>query len=389
MTNINWQLFGFAIDNLLRFYQKNLFVFVVYTLLVMLLASLFFTQQSVRYEVEKITNNFPDIVIQNQKAMLYTTIDAQNVEKILDIDGVKDVQARVYGLYDFKQAKQSFLLIGIDPFETQQEPFLKEIVAHDTLKENSMVVSEALAKVMKNYYYEKDFNFLTPALKQKPLSIDGSFQSTDSSKRYSCVVLKEDAKEIFGYKENEYSDIAIYLSSQNELLTIVSKLQQLYPNAKITTKQDEQMRVESLFDYDSGIFISLFVISLFTFFMIVYDKAAGLSSSEKREIGILKALGWRVEDVLYVKFYEAGLLSFISYALGVVLALVYVYGFDAFYLKDIFLNILNLKEIEHLRMQIDFQPLFIVFLLSTPIYIAATLIPSWRVATMDADEVMR
>ncbi|MEJ2373798.1 MAG: FtsX-like permease family protein, partial [Sulfurimonas sp.] len=104
---------------------------------------------------------------------------------------------------------------------------------------------------------------------------------------------------------------------------------------------------------------------------------------------ILKALGWRVEDILRVKIYEGMIISLFSYILGVSLALIYLYLFDGYYLRDIFLNIIHVEQIGRLDLQVDFQPLAIVFFLSVPVYIAATLIPSWKIATTDADEVMR
>ncbi|WP_304546268.1 ABC transporter permease [Sulfurimonas microaerophilic] len=389
MISFNSQLFVYALHTLFRFFTKNLFVVIVYTLLVGLLSSLFFIQTSVKYQVDKIAAQYPDIVVQNQKAQRYTTIDDTNLNKIYEIYGVNDVVARVYGEYEYKQADLSFKIVGVDIFETQKEPYLESVLKSSELRGGEMFLSKELAELFAKNYYRDEFNFLQPSLKVKKMGIAQSFKSDAIDKKYLAVMSKEDAKEIFGYKANEFTDIAVYLSNQNELMNVITQLQQLYPNAKMVTKEDEQTNIEMLFDYDSGIFITLFIISIFTFFMIVYDKTNSVSSSEKREIGILKALGWRVEDILRVKIYEASIISIFSYIFGVVLALGYLYFFDGYYLRDIFLNIAGVEQIDSLELRVDLQPLAIVFFLSVPVYIAATIIPSWKIATQDADEVMR
>ena len=122
----------------------------------------------------------------------------------------------------------------------------------------------------------------------------------------------------------------------------------------------------------------------------MYDKSNGLSSEEKREIGILKAIGWRVEDILHAKFYEAFIISFFSFMIGIGLAFIYVFILKAPILGNIFSNesLLNISNF-HLLVHMKFTYILLIFLLTVPIYIAATLVPSWRVATLDADEVMR
>jgi ABC-type lipoprotein release transport system permease subunit len=389
MISFNSQLFVFALQSLLRFFSKNLFILIVYTLLVMLLSSLFLIRSSIKAEVEETLNALPDIVLQNQKAHQYTTMHNEYTDKILDIYGVSDVYARVHGNYEYKQAQKVFNIIGVDQFESQKEPLLKQLLEKNELEHDSMIVSAPLAKVFSDHYYKNYFNFIKPSLKIKNMKIVSSFEPDTVDQQYICVMTKDSVREILGYRDDEITDIAIYISNQNELINIVSKLQQLYPNAKIITKEDEQTKLNMLLDYDSGIFITLFIISIFTFFMIVFDKANGVSSVEKKEIGILKALGWRVEDILRVKIYEGMIISLFSYILGVSLAFIYLYLFDGYYLRDIFLNIIHVEQIGRLDLQVDFQPLAIVFFLSVPVYIAATLIPSWKIATTDADEVMR
>ncbi|MEO1953640.1 MAG: FtsX-like permease family protein, partial [Campylobacterales bacterium] len=167
------------------------------------------------------------------------------------------------------------------------------------------------------------------------------------------------------------------------------KIKQKYPDVRVITNDDLRVSYENIFDYKSGVFLALFIISLFTFFMIVYDKANGLSGEQKKEIGILKAIGWRVDDVLKEKFYESFIISFFSYLLGVSFAFVFVYILQAPWLRDIFVGYSDLKPVFELPFVLDIETLFLVFFLSVPIYISATIIPSWRVATLEVDEVIR
>ena len=57
--------------------------------------------------------------------------------------------------------------------------------------------------------------------------------------------------------------------------------------------------------------------------------------------------------------------------------------------QNIFIGYPDLKPNFELPFVLDIQTLVLVFFLSVPIYIASIIIPSWRVATLDADEVIR
>ncbi|WP_457747702.1 ABC transporter permease [Sulfurimonas sp.] len=390
MKKINLYMFEYTINYILRYKSKNIFVTTVFTLLISLLASIFFIASSLRSEEFTTLNELPEIIIQNQKAGMHTTISEDMIDSLLDINGISGAKGRVWGYYYFDNAKVNFSIVGIDEFESQESKTLQNIVANSELNSSSILVGKGVRELLQKSYYSEYFNFIKPNLELKKLYIAGSFNAATEFESNDMIVMsKENAKDIFGYGDNEVTDIAITIINPDEIAQIAIKIKDMYPNINVITKEDLKVSYQNLFDYKSGLFMALFTISLFTFFMIIYDKSSGLSSEEKKEIGILKAIGWRVEDVLYIKLYEGMIISFFSYFVGIIIALIYVYILQAPLLNKIFLGYSNLKPSFDLIFVVDYEVLLLLILLTVPLYIAATIIPSWKVATTDADEVMR
>ncbi len=391
MNKINFYLLEYAYSYIVRHKNKNIFIVTVFTLLVALLSTLFFITSSLQYELKERISNQSDIVIQNYKAGMPAAIDTALLDKLLEIEGITAGKLEVKGKYYFSQKKSTFYLLGVDAFEMQDDPLIVKLLDQYDLSDSEMLVSKNVKDVMNQAYYKEYFNFIKPDGSLQKVTIKAAFDVGNRVELKNLIIMSKDTlRKIFGYSANKGSDIALSVANKNELDFISSKIRLLLPNAKVTSKDDLLLEYDRLFDYDSGVFLSLFVIALFTFFIIIYDKANGLSSEEKREIGILKAIGWCVEDVLHAKFYEASLLSFFAFTLGIAIAFVYVFVFKAPLLGAIFTheNMLDIQNFQ-LNVHIELSYILLIFLLSVPVYIAATLIPSWRVATLDADEVMR
>ncbi len=390
VLSMNKYLIEYAINSILRQKSKNIFIFIVFTLLIFLLTSIFFITNSIKYELNSTVNSLPQIIVQNYKGGRHYDIEISKVDKILSISGVQESVARVWGYYYFENADVHFTLVGIDMFENQYKKSLTHLTQISSFDENSMYLGRGVKKLMYKNYYKNYFNFIKPNGTVKKIDIAGVFNSDIELESNDMIVMsKENLREIFALKENMATDIVVKVSNPNEIDTIALKIKEIIPTARVITNEDIKVSYEHLFNYKSGIFLALFIISLFTFFIIIYDKASGLSSEEKHEVGILKAIGWRVEDILQEKFYESFIISFFSYLLGVIFAFAFVYLFEAPLIRDIFIGYSNLKPSFSLSFIMDFQTLFLVFLLSVPIYIASIIIPSWRVATLDADEVIR
>ena len=387
---MNIYLVEYAINSLLRQKYKTIFITAILTTLVFLLTSMFFITNSIKYELQSTVDALPEIVVQKTKAGRHYDIDVSVGDDILGITGVNNAVARVWGYYYFQNARVNFSIVGIDEFEEQYKNSLVSIAKTLDFAANTMVVGEGVKKSMNESYYKEYFNFIKPNGTLKKMNISGVFEADTQLESNDMIVMsKDNVRDIFDMSPTQATDIVVKVANVEEIATIASKIKLMYPDCRVITKDDLKISYQNIFDYKSGVFLALFIVSLFTFFIIIYDKASGLSSEEKREIGILKAIGWRVDDVLKEKFYESFIISFFAYLLGVFLSLGFVYILKAPLLQNIFTGYSELKTSFDLPFVFDIQTLALVFFLSVPIYIAATIIPSWRSATLEADEVIR
>ncbi len=129
--------------------------------------------------------------------------------------------------------------------------------------------------------------------------------------------------------------------------------------------------------------------AVFAFIIMAWDKATGLSAEEKKEVGILKAVGWETSDVLLMKFWESSTISLSSFLFGVLLT----YGQISLSSSILFESFLKgwavLYPAFKLTPSIDIYQMATLFFLTVIPYTVATIVPSWRAATIDPDYVMR
>ena len=387
---INLYLLAYALSSLKRSGFKSFFTFFILSLVIFLLSSMLFIANSIKYELELTLESLPQITIQKLQAGRHENIDLQHLDALLDINGVQSVIPRYWGYYYFANAGVNFSVVGVDIYDKAYSKTLDNLLQTPKLDKEGMVVGKGVREIFNQNYYNEYFNFVKSDGSLKRVDVIGVFDTNTNLESNDMIFMpKELVKEIFDMQTNYATDIVLEVPNKNEIPSIISKIKQIYPDSRVITQDDIRVSYQNIFDYKSGLFLSLFVIAIFTFFIIIYDRASGLSSHEKREIGILKALGWRIDDILAWKFYEAFIISFSAFLIALIASIFYVYILQAPLLRDIFSGYSILKPSFELPFTLDFGMLSIIFFLSVPIYLAAIIIPSWKIASSDVDEVIR
>jgi putative ABC transport system permease protein len=163
----------------------------------------------------------------------------------------------------------------------------------------------------------------------------------------------------------------------------------LLPGARAIPRAEMRRTYDSIFDWRSGLALLAFAGALLAFAIVAWDRASGLSAEERREIGILKAIGWETSDVLALRVWEGAVVSLSGFAAGVLLAYAHVFLLRGALLAPVLRGWSALAPDLDLVPHVDPYQLASLFFLTVVPYAAATLVPSWRAAIADPDAIMR
>ena len=203
------------------------------------------------------------------------------------------------------------------------------------------------------------------------------------------LVSEPDFRRLFGIPPGLFTDIALTVPNGKEVSTVAAKIRGQMPDTRPITRAEIARTYEAILDWRSGLVVLVLAAALLSFGIVAWDKASGLSADERREIGVLKAIGWDTSEVLAMKVWEGAVISLSAFLAGLLLAYFHVFVTPAPLLAPV------LKGWSTIYPEFRLTPVlnpFIVstlFLLTVVPYTVATVVPAWRAATTDPDEVMR
>ena len=385
----------FALLNLSRELPLHKNILLLSILLVFFLSSILFMSGSIQRALLSALDAEPDFVVQKTEASKVVPIPKRIYGELVEIPGTTLISARIWGRYHFAQMQRSVLIVGIDFLDEQSHDALEKLVNKTNLNDflrnrKHMIVGSGVYEWMKQNNHQDILRFFTPKGKAIELKFFKTFP--EKSELFSNDIVLTNIKtagKILGYKRNEVTDYTFDVPNELEWEIIPIKVAALDYNLRIVSKKESKKAYEELFNYTSGFFLLSFLIALLSFVMVLYQRYSNLYGLEKKNIGILRALGWGVGDILAIKFYETIIIMFSAYFIGLSLASIYVYIFNAPLLREIFLAQANFSITSHFIPVFDIFELVSIFLLFSIPFMAVVLIPVWKISTSSSKEAMR
>ena len=365
---------AFTLASLLRRKVRHASLFIVYTLVVFMLASVLFFTHAMQEEADAILQNAPSIIVQRSLAGRPDLIPTTYLERIKKIRGVSSARGRLWSYYYDPAGKASYTIVVPEKYQHAA---------------GTAAVGIGLAATA----------FVSPDGGIELTAFDGSivhlkvqehlWPASQLASSDLILIGEADFRRLFGIFDDHATDLAVEVRNDRETDTVAFKIADMFPDTRIVLREEFSRTYDSIFNRRGGMLVFLLAGPVLAFLVFAWDRASGLSREEKREIGVLKAIGWETSDVLQMKAWQGLTISLSALLTGTALAWGYVFFSDAILLQGALKGWSILYPAFKPAPSMEASQVFTLFFLIVIPYTMATIIPSWTAATIDPDTAMR
>jgi len=382
------RILDFAISGLLRARARSLVVIAVYSTLVCLFASLLLFVNALQRETHRLLGAAPDLIVQRIRGGRHELMPVDRAAPIGEIRGVVEVTPRVWGYAFDPPTGATLTLWGADSVPAGALEFREGalpgegdpqvcVVGIGVAEERFMGTGDRLP------LKTADGELVAPR-------VTGIFTARSALLTNDLVVLPgETARRVLGMTAAQCTDLAVSVRNPLEVDTVARKITRTWPDARAVSREQILRTYDAVFDWRGGLWAAFLISLVAAFAVLVWEKASGLSAEQYREIGILRAVGWRSRDVLELRLWEGVIISSVSVMTGLLAAQVHLVLFDGVLFARILKGWSVLFPSFSIDAELDAYTGLLCLLLAVVPYVAANLVPSWRSSIIDPDSVIR
>ncbi|MBL8606524.1 MAG: ABC transporter permease [Myxococcales bacterium] len=388
---MNARHLAFAASSLGRRRAKTAALLVGLSFAVTLLAGVLFLTESLRAEAGRARAAMPDIVVQKLVGGRPRTIPESAGAAITKMPSVARVRPRVWGYVFLPALSGNVTVVGVSPEGAQRGDLAAALVSGRDLTPGAheMVLGKDLAK----FLGLRDGDELTlPSADRKapPLKVVGAFGSAVELYAADVIFCDEaDARLVLGVPAGEATDLAVDVKNPDETRVLVKTISDGMPDARVVDKASMQRVYELAYGRRSGLVLAACIPALLALFVLAWDRLSGMGPAERKEIAILKAVGFSTRDVLFVKLGESLVVSGLATLLGLVLAYGWIFVLGAPGLRGALVGWSVLYPEAPLTPAVGVAEILGIAALSMGPFVLLAVVPAWRAAIVDPMDAMR
>ncbi len=358
---------------------------------VALIAAVIFLTESLRAEAERAHLAQPDIVVQKLVGGRPTTIAASESAKLTDIPSVRTVTPRVWGYVFLPSLQGNVTIVGTSKGAPPLSLANGVLAAGKDLTPGAheMIAGAELARFL-GMNLGDELGLPTSNPDAHALKLVGTFRSSLDLYTADVVICdEEDARALLVLPPGDATDLSITLANPAEARVVARTITERLPGARVI-ERDLLARVYHLaYGRRAGFVLGAAIPALLALLVLAWDRASGVGPAERKEIAVLKAVGWSTSDVLWAKLFESLLVGAGATAIGLLLGYGWIFWLGAPGLRPALVGWSVLYPRAALTPAVDFAQLLGIALSVMGPFALISIVPAWRAATTDPLETMR
>ncbi len=338
-----------------------------------------------------------DLYVTAQEYGRNVPIPLSAVDQVRRLPGVTDVVPRIVGGVVLGKENENAVVVGMPPDHFPSSIRCVEGRLPQQRRLNELVFGTELARrlhlkvgaYLPPFYHnaEGDRNSIVVGLFSADAGIwQANLIFTTLETAAYIFNEKATATDLLVWCRPGYQDQVVSATLRAELFP-PSSPQGLRPH--VTAREDVAALFRAGVMHREGIFNLHFLLAFSVGILVILATSGFGLSERRREIGILKATGWQTDQVLLRSGVESVLLALVAVSLSVILAFVWLKGFNGYGIAGIFLTGVDAAPGFRVPFRLSGVPVLLAFLIGLTVVLTGTVYSSWRAAIAAPVEAMR
>lgn len=394
-------LASYALGNVLKYRTRSIAIILALFISTSILCSVEFIREGVVSDVSVSVDEGPDIVLQKIVGGRQVPVPDTWMGNVTSTIGVRTATPRVWGYSDVGSGSLLTIMginateygsivgaVGTDILDTGR--FLNESDYRKMIVGQGIVDMMATSAIPLQIQAGTLLSLITFDGELIEFEVIGIFNS--ESKIYSYDMILTDivsAREVLGYENSTYTDIAIWTNYGSDLNSVAFRLDTGIGEARVLTRDAISDLTLQAYSGRAGFTALLWLVVLLAVVLLAFTASSAGSDEARREVGLLKALGFDTVDVLEIRMFESINLSLLGVSLGISFAIIFDFVMGAPLLAGYILGWGLVLLPGGIPLVISLPTLFTVYSVGLVPILVAAVVPSWRNAITEPDVVLR
>ena len=394
-------LASYAFGNVLKYRTKSAAIVMALFISTSILCSAEFIREGVVQDISASVDEGPDIIVQRLVGGRQGVVPMEWLSNVTDTHGVRIATPRVWGYTDVGSGRL-LTVMGVNSTEygsiigatgtelLEHGRFLNESDTRKMIVGSGIVDMMAVSALSIQIQVGSILSLISFNGELVEFEVIGIFSSESKIFSYDLILTDiNSSREVLGVDNSSCTDVAVWSDYGSDLNSVAFRLDTGISDARVLTRDAISDTMLKTYGGRAGVVALLWTVVLLAVVLLAFTASSAGSEEARREVGLLKALGFDTVDVLEIRMLESLTLSLLGVSLGISFAIIYDFVLGAPILAGFLLGWDLLLLNGGIPLAVTLSTVFTVYVVGLVPILVASVVPSWRNAITEPDIVLR